>query len=183
VKNLIIAKRYAKALFNLAHEEGRIEQYREELAGIVDLFEANPNLASVLQSPLYPEAARKAIMASVVTSANLSPILASLMNLLIEKNRIAHLAGIKDYYLGLIDDHANVARAKITAAVELDAQVIQEISAALEKMTGKKIVVDFEQNAELIGGLVARIGDLVLDGSVRTQLFNIRETMKRGELG
>ncbi len=183
MKNLIIAKRYAKALFNLAREEGKIEQYGEELAGLVQLFDANPELAVVIQSPLYPEAARKAIFASIVSSASLTPIMTSLMNLLIEKNRMANLSEIKDYYMGLIDEHANVARAKISAAVELDEKVIQDVAATLQKLTGKKIVVDFQQDAGLIGGLVARIGDLVLDGSVRTQLFNIRETLKRGELG
>lgn len=183
MKNLIIAKRYAKALFNLAQEEGKIEQYGEELAALVQLFEANPELAAVIQSPLYPEAARKTIFTSVVASANPTPIMTSLMNLLIEKGRVAHLAEIKDYYMALIDEHANVARAKISAAVEMDEKAIQDVAKALQKLTGKKIVVDFEQDQQLIGGLVARIGDLVLDGSVRTQLFNIRETMKRGELG
>jgi len=183
VKNLIIAKRYAKALFNLAREEGKIEQYGEELAGLVQLFDTNPELANVIQSPLYPEAAREAIFASIATSANLTPIMKSLMNLLIEKKRVVNLAEIKDYYMGLIDEHANVARAKISAAVELDEKAVQQVAASLEKLTGKKIVVDLHQDPELIGGLVARIGDLVLDGSVRTQLFNIRETLKRGELG
>jgi F-type H+-transporting ATPase subunit delta len=183
VKNLIIAKRYAKALFNLAREEGKVEAYGEELAGLVQLFDANPELAGVIQSPLYPEAARKAIFTSIVTSANLTPIMKSLVNLLIEKNRVTNLGEIKDYYMGLIDEHANVARAKITAAVGLDEKVIGQVAASLEKLTGKKIAVDFQQDPALIGGLVARIGDLVLDGSVRTQLFNIRETLKRGELG
>ena len=182
MKNLIIAKRYAKALFNLAREEAKVEQYGEELAGLVQLFEANPELAGIIQSPLHPEAARKAIFASIISSANLTPIMTSLVNLLIEKNRVANLVEINEYYLGLVDEHANVARAKISAAVELDEKVIQDIAATLQKLTGKKIVVDFQQDTGLIGGLVARIGDLVLDGSVRTQLFNIRETLKRGEL-
>ena len=183
MKNLIIAKRYAKALFNLAKEENKIEQYGEELAGLVLIFETNPELANVIQSPLFPEASRKAIFSSIISSANLTPIMTSLMNILIEKNRVVHIAEIKDYYMALIDEHANVARAKISAAVEMDEKAIHDVAKALQKLTGKKIVVDFQQDPELIGGLVTRIGDLVLDGSVRTQLFNIRETMKRGELG
>jgi F-type H+-transporting ATPase subunit delta len=183
VKNLIIAKRYAKALFNLAKEEAKIEQYGEELAGLVQIFESSPELADAIQSPLYPEAARKAIFASIAASVSLTPIMKSLVNLLIEKNRVISLGEISEYYKGLIDEHGNVARAKVSAAVPLTDTVVQEIASTLEKMTGKKIVVEFQQDPELIGGVVARIGDLVLDGSVRTQLFNIRETLKRGELG
>jgi F-type H+-transporting ATPase subunit delta len=183
VKNLIIAKRYAKALFSLAKEEAKIEQYGEELAGLVRLFETTPELADAIQNPLYPEAARKSIFASIAASAGLTPIMKSLVNLLIERNRVVSLGEISEYYSGLIDEHANVARAKVSAAVPLEDKVVQEIALSLEKMTGKKIVVEFQADPELIGGVVARIGDLVLDGSVRTQLFNLRETLKRGELG
>jgi F-type H+-transporting ATPase subunit delta len=183
VKNLIIAKRYAKALFHLAKQEGKIEQYGEELTGLVQIFESTPELADAIQSPLYPEAARKSIFVSIAASVGLTPIMKSLVNLLIEKNRVTNLGEISEYYRGLIDEHANVARAKVSAAVPLSDTVVQEIASTLEKMTGKKIVVEFQQDPELIGGVVARIGDLVLDGSVRTQLFNIRETLKRGELG
>jgi F-type H+-transporting ATPase subunit delta len=183
VKNLIIAKRYAKALFNLAKEEAKVEQYGQELAGLVQVFEASPELFDAIQSPLYPEAARKSILESIAGSVGLTPIMKSLVSMLIEKNRVANLGEISEYYKGLIDEDANVARAKVSAAVPLEDNVIREIAATLEKMTGKKIVVEFQQDPELIGGVVARIGDLVLDGSVRTQLFNIRETLKRGELG
>jgi F-type H+-transporting ATPase subunit delta len=183
VKNLIIAKRYAKALFNLAQEEAKIDQYGEELAGLVRLFETTPELADAIQNPLYPEATRKSIFASIAASAGLTPIMKSLVNLLIEKHRLVNLGEISEYYSGLIDEHANVARAQVRAAVPLEDKVVQEIALSLEKMTGKKIVVEFQADPELIGGVVARIGDLVLDGSVRTQLFNLRETLKRGELG
>jgi F-type H+-transporting ATPase subunit delta len=107
----------------------------------------------------------------------------SFLTLLIEKNRVGHLQDIRDYYYRLIDEHSNVARAKVSAASHLDESAIAEISQSLEKIVGKKIIVDFETDPELIGGVVARIGDLVLDGSVKTQLYNIKETLKRGELG
>jgi len=183
VKNLIIAKRYAKALFNLAKAEKKIEQYGDELDGMDRLLDEIPELANAIQSPLYPEAARKSIFATLAEKVGSTPIMKSLFNLLIEKNRVIHLKDINTYYKALIDENANVARAQLTTAVELDDAAVAEIAQTLEKMTGKKIIVELQHDPDLIGGVVARIGDLVLDGSVRTQLLNIKESLKRGELG
>jgi F-type H+-transporting ATPase subunit delta len=183
VKNLVIAKRYAKALFNLAQEDGKVEQYGEELDGFVRLSGELPDLANAIQNPLYTEAARKAVFHSVADKIGLSVILKSFINLLIEKKRVQNVAEIAEYYHKLIDEHANIARAQIKAATQLDAGVVQEIAQTLEKMTGKKVLVEFRQDSSLIGGIVAQIGDFVLDGSVKRQLLHFKETMKRGALG
>jgi F-type H+-transporting ATPase subunit delta len=183
VRNLVIAKRYAKALFNLAKDEGQIDQYGQELDGFVQLLNSLPDLTNAIQNPLYPEGARKDVFNSIADKAGLTPIMKSFVNLLITKNRVGNLAEIKEYYSRLIDENANIARADLTAAVELDEQAIGDIARSLEKMTGKKVVVHFQQDPSLIGGLVARIGDLVLDGSIRSQLLGIKESLKRGELG
>ncbi len=183
MKNLVIAKRYAKALFNLAQEQGQIEQYGQELDEFVRLFGELPDLADAIQNPLYPEATRKSVFMAVADKVQMSPIMLSFMSLLVEKKRVQNLGEIKEYYHKLIDEHANIARARIKAATPLDDQSIQNIAESLEKMTGKKIAIEFEQDPELIGGVLAQIGDLVLDGSVRRQLLNIKESLKRGELG
>jgi F-type H+-transporting ATPase subunit delta len=182
VKNLVIAKRYAKALFNLAQEDGKVGQYGQELDDFVRLAGELPDLANAIQNPLYTEAARKSVFQSVADRIGLTPILRSFINLLIEKKRIQNVAEIAEYYHKLIDAHANIARAQIRAATHLEEGVIEEIAQTLGKMTGKKVVVEFQQDSSLIGGIVAKIGDLVLDGSVRRQLLNFKETMKRGAL-
>jgi F-type H+-transporting ATPase subunit delta len=183
VKNLVIAKRYAKALFNLAQEDGKVERYGEELDGFVRLLGELPDLANAIQNPLYTEAARKLVFQTVADKIGLSAILKSFINLLIEKKRVQNVAEIAEYYHKLIDEHANIARARIKAATQLDEGVVQEIAQTLEKMTGKKVLVEFQQDSSLIGGVVAQIGDLVLDGSVKRQLIHFKETMKRGALG
>ncbi|NLI80236.1 MAG: F0F1 ATP synthase subunit delta [Deltaproteobacteria bacterium] len=183
MKNLIIAKKYAKALFNLALGEGKVDQYGEELDALAKLMQEMPDLSDALRNPLYPEAARKSLFFSVAENAGMSPILKSFVNLLIERGRVQHLSEIAEYYHRLIDEHANIARAQVKAAVELEEPVLEEIAKTLEKMTGKKVVVEFQQDPDLIGGVLAKIGDLVLDGSVRRQLLNFKETMKKGGLG
>lgn len=183
MKNLIIAKRYARALFNLALGEKQVEYYGQELSDFSQLLKQLPDVADAIRNPLYPGATKKAAFASLSEKLGLTPMIRSFVNLLIEKDRLGHLEEIKDYYYRLIDEHSNVARAQLRAAVQLDETVIQNIAQTLEKVTGKKVIVEFEQDPELIGGVVARIGDLVLDGSVKTQLHNIKESLKRGELG
>ena len=183
MKNLVIAKRYAKALFNLAAGEGRAERYGQELTELVHLLRQLPDLADALNNPLYPGAVKKGLFQSVADRSGMTPIMKSFVSLLIEKKRVAHLEDMRNYYFDLIDEHANVARAKIKSAIPLDEAALQNITQALEKIVGKKVLVDFQEDPELIGGVVAQIGDLVLDGSVRKQLYNIKESLKRGELG
>ncbi|MHC1744437.1 MAG: ATP synthase F1 subunit delta [Syntrophobacteraceae bacterium] len=183
MKNLVIAKRYAKALFHLALEGKQVEQYCQELDGFAGLLKEVPSLADAIQNRLYPEATRTSILAMVTEKAGLAPIMRSFISLLLEKGRVQNLPEVAEFYHKLMDEHANIARAKLSAASALDEGAIQDIAKTLEKMTGKKVVVEFKQDPSLIGGVVAQIGDLVLDGSVKRQLLNFKETLKRGALG
>jgi F-type H+-transporting ATPase subunit delta len=153
------------------------------LEGFVQVFEQMHDLANALENPLYPVPARKALFQAVADKLELTPIMRSFVNLLIEKKRVQNLVEIRDYYGRLIDEHENVARAFVRAAVKLDDATKDSIAQALGKLTGKKIAIEVQEDTSLIGGVVAQIGDLVLDGSVRTQLLGIKESLKRGELG
>jgi F-type H+-transporting ATPase subunit delta len=183
VKNQVIAKRYSKALFNLAKEAGAIEEYRAELDGFIKLLKDVPDLENALRNPLYPEGVKQSLFQNVAAQLQLSPIIKSFLNLLVEKKRIQNLPEIADYYGRLIDENSNISRAKVKAAVKLDAAEIDEIASALQKKIGKKIVIEFEQDPSLIGGVFAQIGDFVLDGSVKRQLINFKESLKRGAVG
>lgn len=183
MKNLVIAKRYAKALFTIARDGKAVEPYGEALAGFRGMLQQFPELGDSVSNPFYPEDARKRVFESIAAKMELDPIVKQFINLLIEKGRIGSFGDICDYYHKLVDEHLNIARAEVTAAVKLDDNAIKTISKTLAKMTGKKVMVNFEQDPALIGGVIARIGDLVIDGSVRTQLQNIKESLKRGELG
>ncbi len=183
MKNLVIAKRYSRALFNLAEQGKAIEQYGVELDGFCELLAQLPDLGNALRNPLYPEAVKTNIFNKVAKKLKLSPVIKNFLTLLIDKKRIQHLSEIKDFYHKLIDEHSNIARAQVKAAVELGQGDLDQIAATLEKKIGKKIIVEFEQDSSLVGGVFAQIGDLVLDGSVRRQLLNFKESLKRGAVG
>jgi F-type H+-transporting ATPase subunit delta len=101
--------------------------------------------------------------------------------LLFDKGRFGFLDDVNDFYQKLADEQKGIARASLVSATELSSDAVDKIREALAKRTGKDIILEVEQDPELIGGIVTRIGDLVLDGSVRTQLLNMRESLKRGE--
>ena len=105
----------------------------------------------------------------------------SFLILLFEKGRFGFLGHINDFYQKLADELKGVARATVTSATALSADAVERIRAALSKRTGKDIILDVKQDPRLIGGVITQIGDLVLDGSIGTQLRNMRESLKRGE--
>ena len=107
-------------------DDDKVEQYGQELDGFVRLLGELPDLANAMQNPLYTEAARKAVFHSIAEKVDLSPILTSFINLLIEKKRVQNLPEIAEYYHRLIDDYSNIARAQIRAAIELNEEVVQE---------------------------------------------------------
>jgi F-type H+-transporting ATPase subunit delta len=180
VTNQILAKRYAKALLTLGSKDGNHEKYGEELDRFAALWEQEPQFADAVANPLYAKENRNVICQAVAEKMGLSPVFRSLLKLMIEKNRLGIIPEVRNYYRRLLDDLANISRAKVTSATALSGEVVTAIKASLEKVTGRTIIVETEEDPELIGGVVARVGDLVLDGSVRTQLANIRHNLIKG---
>ena len=181
MKNLSIARRYAKALLLIGKEDGQAEAYREELQGLARLLANQPDLERAINNPLYLPADRRKVLEAVVQKLSLSEVMQSFLYLLFEKGRFGFLESISDFYEKLADDLKGVARASLVSATELGDDTVEKIRAALSKRTGRDIILEVQQDPELIGGIVTKIGDLVLDGSIKTQLVNMRESLKRGE--
>ncbi len=176
----ILAKRYAKALLTLGREDGNYEQYGKELDQFVTFWEDTPEFADAVINPLYVKENRKTICQAVVAKMGLSPVFRSLLDLMLEKNRLAIIPDVRSFYQKLLDEMAKISRAKVTSATPLSEEAVRAIKASLEKKTGHSIIVETEVDPKLIGGVVARVGDLVLDGCVRTQLASIKETLIKG---
>ncbi len=181
MKNLAIARRYAKALLLIGKEDGQTEQYRQELGGLAQLMTEQKALADAITNPLYNADERKKVFEGVLGKLDLSKVMSAFLMLLFEKGRVGFLVSINDFFQKLADELKGVAQASLVSATELSAETIEKIRSALSKRTGKEIVLDVQQDPGLIGGIVTKIGDLVLDGSIKTQLLNMRESLKRGE--
>lgn len=181
MKNLAIARRYARALLLIGKEDGNAETYREELEGVAKLISGSDELEKAISNPLYDAAGRKKVLEALIAKIDVSVVMRSFLLLLFDKGRIGFVAGISDFYQKLADELKGVARASLVSATELSSEAVEKIRATLSQKTGKDIILDVEQDPGLIGGIVTRMGDLVLDGSIKTQLLNMRESLKRGE--
>ncbi len=181
MKKLAVARRYAKALIFIGKDDGQAESYKSELHDFTSLVTDNNALAQAVMNPLYAKEDRRRVLEAVVEKAGFSKMVAAFVLLLFDKNRIQFIDEINKIYQKLFDEFRNIARASVYSATELSADALSRIQASLAIMIGKEVVLESYRDSELIGGIVTKIGDLVLDGSVRTQLCNLRESIKRGE--
>ena len=181
MKNLAIARRYAKALMLIGKEDDKTETYREELNRFSGLVAGEKELEEAICNPLYNTVERKRVLKAIIERLDLSGVAASFLLLLFDKGRIRYMDDISDFYDQIADELKGITRADLISATDIPPETVDEIRASLTKMTGKNVVLAHEQDPELIGGIVTRIGDLVLDGSIKTQLLNMRKSLKRGE--
>jgi F-type H+-transporting ATPase subunit delta len=181
MKNLKIARRYAKALLIIGKEDDKAESYKEELDRFSDLIAHEKELEQAITNPLYNAGGRKKVLQAVIDKVNISKVMSSFLLLLFDKGRFGFLSDINEFYKKLADELKGVVRASLVSATELSSETVEKIRTTLSKKTGKDIILEVEQDPSLIGGIVSRIGDLVLDGSIKTQLLNMRESLKRGE--
>ncbi|MCW8858298.1 MAG: ATP synthase F1 subunit delta [Deltaproteobacteria bacterium] len=180
MSNNAISIRYAKALLNIAIEEKQIEHYAGELAGVAAILKREDLLRLLLDSPTFPLEKKTAIMHDIAEKLKLSAGMGKFLDLLLEKGRIIYLPQIHLNYRKFADELSGVVRARIKAASELANERVKAIQLGLEKRTGKQVVLSVETDASLIGGLQAEMGGKLFDGSVKTQLKRIADTLAKG---
>jgi F-type H+-transporting ATPase subunit delta len=181
VTNSIVAKRYAKALLELGRDDGNLEKYGQELTDMVGLLDESPELEQALSNPSFELEDRKAVLAKILEKTSPSPMVANFYKLLMDRKRIGEIRGIESVYSKLIDDARGITRAEITSASALKDEEIQKLKDSLKAVAGREVQIEVNEDPSLIGGLKARIGDLVLDGSVKTQLESLKDSLRRGE--
>ena len=180
MRQTILARRYAKALFSLGADQGKNEGYSEALAAIAELYKEE-SIANALVNPLYPLEARQKVMAKIAESAKADTILTSFLNLLVEKKRADILPDIAHEMQVMVDQEQNISHGTVVSAIELDDGLKEKIQQTLEKITGNKVILETSVDPSIIGGIVAKVGDLVLDGSIKTQLYGLKESIKGRE--
>lgn len=172
-----IAKRYAKAFFNIAREGDNYEKYYSELKSFSSVLEENENLKEFLANPIFDQSDKKAVIEEVLKSFDISNMTANFLKLLVDKRRIDILPDIEICYREIIDGTLKKVRAEIKTAFPLSTALSESIKNKLEELTGKAVDVTIEDDSTLLGGVVVRIGDTVYDGSIKTQLNNIRNLL------
>jgi F-type H+-transporting ATPase subunit delta len=171
-----VSKRYAKALFSLGQEDGNFEQYGQELSEFETFFRDNEDFRQVIVNPVFALEDRRKVLQVVLDKTNFSGVVKNFLNLLLDKNRMGVIEAIKAYYSRLTDEVSGIARAEIITARPLKQEALGRIERSLEGLTSKKIKPEVREEKDLIGGIVVKIGDLVLDGSVKAQIEGLKES-------
>ena len=174
----IIAKRYAKAYFALAKEQGRLLEARTELSAFVAFLKEQPELSGVLYNPVFEVVERKSVLVAVLEKMDVSSTLKSLLSILLEKNKIAYVGLVAENFCQLADEAEGRMKVEVLSAAELDEKSQQDLIDEFSRLTGKEVELAVEVDESLIGGIVARYGGMVYDGSVRTQLNRFGESLR-----
>lgn len=174
-----IARRYAKALFSLAVEMGRVEPWAQSLEALREAVEASPDLRDVLSNPVYSREQRRAIVEKLARALSLDAEPANLLFLLGDRNRLAYLSAVVETFRDLADAHLGRLRATVTSAVKLEEGSAKAIAERLSAVTRATVLLDRVVDPAILGGVVARVGSLVYDGSVRSQLEDLRKQLKQ----
>ena len=170
MKSTAAARRYARALFQLAQEEQQTTQIRDQLDTLDALFEASPELKEALLTPLYPVGERRQVLRRVSEAEDFSGVMRNFYSYLIDQRRLVDFPGIREEYTRLVDEAAGLITADVISATSLDEAREDRLRRALSERTGFEVRLEVDVDPSLIGGAIAKVGDLVFDGSIRAQL-------------
>jgi F-type H+-transporting ATPase subunit delta len=165
-----VARRYAKALYELGNDAGTLPSVVSEVAAMASAYSESIELQKALDNPLVPHAAKRAILVELADKGQLSTVVKNALLLLGDRRRLHTLPAIAQLLKEMSDAREGVLRAEVTTAARLPDTYYERLQKQLEKMTGKRIVIDRHEDPSLIAGVVTRIGDMVIDGSLRARL-------------
>ena len=177
--NRTAATRYARALLDVAvKEKADLEQVERELASVVSLFTEHKQLSQVLLNPVVPVPRKRAAMNALTAHGRLLPMVAKLLGLLAERDRLVLLPDLLAAYRDRLLDYRNVVRAEVTTTSPLSPEQVKGIEANLARASGRAVTLSSRVDPSIIGGVVTRIGSTVYDGSVTRQLERMKERLR-----
>lgn len=174
-----LSRRYARAVMDLATSGKVVDKVGADLRTLAAAYKTAPELGDVLGNASFPRAQRRAIADALLNRIGAQPLTRTFVNLLLDNERLAALPGIAREVDAMIEAQAGRVHAEVTSATALTPAQLTQLTATLEKLSGKKVVVAKKEDPSLLGGVVAKVGDVVYDGSLRTQLRILRDQLAR----
>jgi len=171
------ANRYARALFDVALAEDDPQVVEDQLAGVVGVFTGHDGLWRLVTNPAVPVQKKRGVVDELLTKMDLRPVLRKLLAMLADRDRLPLLPDLLDGYRGRLLDHQHVVRAHVTTAVPLAPERAIALQDRLASLTGRRVVMETATSPAIIGGVVARIGSTVYDGSVKRQLEKMKDRL------
>lgn len=170
----VYAKRYSQAVFNIALETNELDRWQSDLGKIASLAE-DAALITVIESPKFHFDVKVGLLSERLGDVN--PLALNLVYLLVSRGRLAMVGDIADEYQRLLDSYRGIEQAEVVTAIPLDDEDKLRLAERLGTVVGKKVVLKPEVDSSLIGGIVARIGGKLLDGSTRSKLTALKEDL------
>ena len=165
-----IARRYAIALADVVIERNEASAVQEELAQWGKMISSNPLLKEALGNPTVPYDNKKKILQELIQRTRVRETTANFLQVLLRNQRLTELNEINKWFGLILDDRSGVVAAEVTTARPVAQDAVEALRQKLASITGRKVRLNFTTDADLIGGMVARIGSTVYDGSIRNQL-------------
>lgn len=177
--NVSIARRYARALIDVAAEANTLDRVGEQLEAFVAALHTSRELNDLMVNPAYGRSQRQAVTEAVEKSlGGFDPQVSNFLRLLVDRNRMQFLEDIARVYRDLADARAGRVRGQVTSAVPLSGDALKKISQILETITQRKVVLDSKVDPSILGGVSAQVGSVLYDGSLRTQLEELRRELR-----
>ncbi|MFZ5652522.1 MAG: F0F1 ATP synthase subunit delta [Bacillota bacterium] len=173
-----VGGRYAEALYQIAVRDNAVDTIEKELSSVEALIRESRDLQKVLYHPRITTDEKKSLLSELL-SGKVSGVTMEFLKLLVDRQREQFLSDIVSYFVSLANKARNITEAVVTSAVEMTSDEKQSLAEILNKITGQKVETSYSVDPSLIGGVVVRIGDRVIDGSIRTRLATLREHLRQ----
>jgi F-type H+-transporting ATPase subunit delta len=173
-----LAQVYARSLFEVARDQGKIDDVREQIGQVADAIEDDRNLATFFFSPYFSTDEKKDGLHKAVEGGD--EIVMNFLELLLEKHRMPVIYRIRREYDALWREENKLLPVQLTSAVELDEEVVRSLGDRISERTGRRVDLQTRVNPDIVGGVVLRVGNSILDASIRNRLEQLRKQVARG---
>ena len=178
--NVSLARRYARALIEVAKERAGLDSVQAQLEALAQAVTETSELDDLIKNPAYSRAERWAVLQAVMNALGaVEPLLQNFIRLVVDRDRIAYLGDIARVFRDMADSLAGRVRGRVTAAAPLPEESVTAIKKGLERLTDRQVILEASVEPGLLGGVVARVGSMVYDGSLRSRLNELRQELKR----
>jgi F-type H+-transporting ATPase subunit delta len=173
-----LARVYGRSLFEVALEQGKLDELREQLAQFADAVDGNHDLAVFFFSPYFSTQEKQDALGHLLDGAD--PILLNFLNLLIENHRMPVIFRIRHEYERLWDEENKMLPVEITSAIALDEQTTESLGRTIGERAGRKVTLAARVDPDILGGIIIRVGNSILDASIRNRLEQLRRHVAQG---
>jgi F-type H+-transporting ATPase subunit delta len=179
MQNVSVARRYARALFSVATENGSVDSVLASLEALAHALETSPDINALFANPAYSRRQRASVLEALIPQLGKpDPMLVNALRLLNDRDRIPQIPGVARIFRDLADQKAGRVRGRVTTAVPLSKEAVQKLEKNLETVIDRRVLLEPKVDPNVLGGASAQIGSQLYDGTLRSQLEDLRRQLK-----